>query len=101
MSFIALAFAIYLAARFFDRLRKINWHTVRAPYVGLYLSGLLWNLGVMQAVFVDGITWHQLAGLAALFCLLEINKHTWAEGVPDAAKTVPADLGSAELGHGQ
>lgn len=101
MSFAALVIAIYLALRLGDRVRLINWHTVLPLYVVLYLSGMLWALGLIYSCLDGALQWQQYAGMATLFCLLEVTKHSWLNGVPDVAKTIPADLGDAEMEHQQ
>ena len=99
MNLIALAFAGYLALRFFDRLRLINWHTVRPLYVAMYVGHVLWVLGIIYDTFEVGMRPYQWAGLGAMFCWLEVTRHNWLDGVPEAAKTGPGELGPSELGH--
>lgn len=100
MNLLILLAALYLAVRFGDRLRLVNWRSVRPLYVGLYLCGMLWNLGVIYATTIDisdeVLRWlsvyFRCTGMVAFFCLLEITKHSWSEGVPEAAKSAPAPL---------
>ena len=98
MTFLAIACAFYLLVRFYDRLRLISWTTAQPLYVALYLTHVLWALGIIYDAFDDGMQWHQWFGMCAQLLWLEVTKHGWLAGVPDAIKTQPADLGDPELG---
>lgn len=94
---VCLVVAAYLAVRLGDRLRLINWRTTKPLYVGLYLSHMLWALGVVHSIFDSGVHWPQVFGLSAMFCWLQVTRQHWpGDSVPDEA-TKPGELGPAEL----
>jgi len=97
LDFIAFVLAIYLALRFYDRLRLINWKTTRRLYVALYLAHIMWVLSILYDIFDGGMQWHQWFGMAAMVCWLEISKTSWLDGVPDAARSETGVLGPPEL----
>lgn len=97
MNLFILGFAIYLGLRLGDRMRLINWHTVLPLQVAMYLFSTLYVLCVLASAYVGSATWEQAIGLVPLFCLLEVTKHNWLNGVPDTAKTAPVDLDHAEM----
>lgn len=99
MNLAILGFAIYLGLRLGDRMRLINWHTVLPLHVAMYLTSTLYVLCVLASAYEGAATWEQAIGLAPLFCLLEVTKHNWMNGVPETAKTAPAELGHSELEH--
>lgn len=93
---VSVVVAVYLAVRLGDRLRLINWHTTKPLYVGLYLSQMLWTLGVVHAVFDTGLHWPQVFGLSAVFCWLEVTRERWSVSVP-VEVTKPGYLGPPEF----
>lgn len=97
MNVFVLGFSVYLALRFGDRMRLINWHTVLPLHVAMYLFSTLYVLCVLSSAFDGTVSWEQAIGLMPLFCLLEVTKHNWLNGVPDTAKTAPVELDHAEM----
>lgn len=98
LDLIALLGAAWAALLVADRLRLINWHTTKPLYVALYVTHMLWALGIVYSIFTQGVSWPQLCGLAAMFCWLAVTKHNWLDGVPEEA-TKPGHLGVPELDH--
>lgn len=74
-----------------DRLRRINWHTTKPVYMLLYLSHVLWALGIVYSVITNGAAWPHLAGLSAMFCWLAVTCDHWVDGVPEEI-VKPKDL---------
>lgn len=97
LDLLCVVVAAYLALRVSDRLRLINWHTTKPLYMALYLSHMLWALGIIYSIFDSGVHWPQVFGLVAMFCWLEVTRRHWTAGVPDEAKTKPAALGHPEV----
>lgn len=96
LDLLSVVVALYLCLRLADRLRLINWYTTKPLYVGLYVSHMVWALGIMYSVFHSGVLWHQVFGLTAMFFWLEVTRDYWVCGPPEEV-TKPAYLGEPEL----
>jgi hypothetical protein len=97
LDYIALPVAGYLFVRFFDRLRRLSWRNNKPLYVSLYLSHVLWTIGILWDALHDGMQIHQWVGLVAMYCMLEITKRNWAGPAPPVdTLSRPAPLGPPE-----
>lgn len=82
MRAVELALAGYLVLCFGDRLRQIDWWTVKPMFVALYLSHMLWALSLLYDTSMGELRLHQAISLVAMLVLIRITRANWADGVP-------------------
>ena len=79
---VAICMALYLLVCFGDRLRQIDWWNIRATFVGLYLSSMLWALSMLYDAMTCDLQWHHGIGMLAMLMLIFATRANWANGAP-------------------
>lgn len=80
---VEIGIATYLVLCFGDRLRQIDWWTVKPRFVALYLSHMLWALSLLYDTTAGELQLHQTIGLVAMLVLIRVTKVNWVNGVPN------------------
>lgn len=79
-----------------DRLRLMNWHTVKIVYVAMHLAFTLWALGTGWAS-LQNTSWHSLVGIVGVLCYLVVSKETWKQGPPPHTLTKAGGVAASRI----
>lgn len=95
---IAFLIAVGLFIAVLDRLRQVNWRTVKPLVMATYVGFAVWPLGLAQDAAYRGIETYQFAGMLAQLCWLLASREDWQRGAPEHIKTDFGKLGDPGSG---
>ena len=70
-----------------DRLRCMNWHTVKPSYVLIHLCYAIGGVGTIYDIYNDvSFSWYRFDMIIGALCWFHISRYSWEHGVPEHVK---------------
>lgn len=96
-SFALIVLSVLAVIGCIDRLRVVNWKTVKFRFIALYLLFAIWSLAALYEGTIGESDWKDVVGLLGVIILFVATRKTWKKGPPDYTMTPFGELYSWEI----